>query len=145
MSFTLITVLILLFSTSSPLPAGGEGNEGSHVLVVLKNKQVVKLQYDSFSFNWTSPRLTDFLSCRSYDFTKDRLVFVKVTGKKENLCDGSGREEWIFEVKLKNRGGDTLLGFFELTEQEVTGRRCDSGALTAIPLETIQRVSFYYR
>lgn len=139
---TLFTVLTISLFTSAYLTAD-EG--GSHVLVVLKDKQVIKLDYHTFSFNWLVPQVIDFLSCRAYGFEKEDLVTVQVIDKKENLCDGSGDDQWTFEVTLKSRGDSTLLGFIPLSGEEVAGYKYGNSEYTVIPMEIIQRVSFYYQ
>jgi hypothetical protein len=128
-------LLVMFVSGFSPL-TGAE----PYVKVTLKNGTVEKFDYDSFSFNWTSPAtITDQTSCEEVQISKEEIAEVYFIGEFFNTC--VNKDDWEVDVYFPDRR--QILGFFKVSDYSVKGRKLETGIEKSIAYSAIKKVTFY--
>jgi hypothetical protein len=136
-SLTVIAVLFAIISTFSFTITADSGTP--YVLVILKNKERVKLEYESFTFNWELPIIVKSQeTCDNTEITKDQLDEIYVISEFYNNCDD--KDDWEVDVYLKD--GRQILGYLKVTEYNVKGNHYATGEEKTIPFKDIKKVVF---
>jgi hypothetical protein len=127
---------------------GDQDNVGRpYMIMTMKNKEQVKLEYNEAIIPWVSTEIRDELNCDTVvQFDLADVEEVIVLNEGWNTCDH--RDEWLFDVYFKD-GRPALRGFMEVQRTQVSSRAfaADGDQLSAplrvVDLTEIDKISFY--